>query len=85
MVLRGVVWSLEVSDGLKKVSDCFEKDCTVSGMCQIVQIFFHLQSIFHLYRPHTHRMMDILCFLYMESDKLIFLAVPARNTSDQGP
>ena len=69
MILKGVRWSWEVSYGLERCHMVFRgvrwsqegvrlfwKDCTVSGICQIVQIFFHLQSIFHLYRLHQHTM-----------------------------
>ena len=39
--------------------------------------------IVHLYRSHHHQIRAILCWFNFESDKLRFLPVPARNTSEK--
>ena len=50
----------------------------------LTKISYHLQYAFHLYRPHHHQMLAILCLLVLDSNKLDVLAVPAHNARTTG-
>ena len=55
---------------------------TLENVSHRKRIIYHQQFICHLYRPHDHQMMDILCLFILESEKPGFLAVPARKASE---
>ena len=42
---------------------------TWESVCCWTRIIYHLQTTFHLYRSHHHRMMVIICLLELKSDK----------------